>query len=260
MYCQPRIWDNDPSAVESMIHCHADADAVARAAAEHLAESARRASAERGTFRVGLSGGSTPRLLYQRLALPELGAAFDWRRWRIFFSDERSVPPDHPDSNYRMAHEAWFAHVPLPEANIHRIAGELDPAEAAGRYELDLGDEPLDLVLLGIGEDGHTASLFPVPAALAETERRVIPVISPVPPLRRVSLTLRALGEARAVMFLVTGAGKAKRLAQVLAQREQPIGAGDDLLPAARVRPQSGVVHFYVDRAAASELPAAVLE
>ena len=146
---------------DGMIHCHADADAVAAAAAEHLAEAARRAGAERGRFRVALSGGNTPRLLYQRLALPALGAAIDWSRWEIFFSDERGVPPDHPDSNYRMANDAWFSRVPLPASNVHRIEGELDTVEAAARYAVELGEQPLDLVLLGIGEDGHTASLFP---------------------------------------------------------------------------------------------------
>ena len=245
---------------DAMIHCHADADAVASAAAEHLAESARRASAERGKFRVALSGGSTPRLLYQRLALPALGAAIDWRRWEIFFSDERSVPPDHPDSNYRMANVAWFARVPLPASNLHRIVGELDPAEAAARYAIELGEQPLDLALLGIGEDGHTASLFPGTAALDERERRVVAVTSPVPPPHRVSLTLRALNEARAVLFLVTGAAKSQRLAQVLAERAGGAGADEGLLPAARVRPRTGVVHFYVDQAAWPEAPPAAFE
>lgn len=233
---------------DSTIHCHPDADAVAAAAAEHLAEAARRASAERGRFRVALSGGNTPRLLYQRLALPELGPAMDWRRWEIFFSDERSVLPDDPQSNYRMVNEAWFSRVPLVASNVHRIQGELDSADAAARYEIELGDPPLDLVLLGMGEDGHTASLFPGTSALAERERRVVAAKSPVPPLDRVSMTLRALNEARTVVFLVTGAGKANRLAQVLAERAVP--PSPDALPASRVRPRSGTVHFYVDQAA----------
>jgi 6-phosphogluconolactonase len=235
----------------AIIHTHPDADAVAAAAAEHLAEAARRASAERGRFRVALSGGNTPRLLYQRLATPELGAAIDWRRWEIFFSDERSVGLDDPHSNYRMAHEAWFSRVALPAANVHRIKGELHSAEAAALYEAELGAQPLDLVLLGMGEDGHTASLFPGTPALAEHERRVIPAKSPVPPHDRVSLTLRALNEARAVLFLVTGASKAERLVQVLAERTKP--STDHSLPASRVRPASGAVHFYVDGAAFQE-------
>jgi 6-phosphogluconolactonase len=245
---------------DAMIHCHADPDAVASAAAEHLAESARRASAERGKFRVALSGGNTPRLLYQRLALPALGAAVDWSRWEIFFSDERCVPPDHPDSNYRMANDAWFARVPLPASNVHRIAGELDPAEAAARYAVELGEHPLDLVLLGIGEDGHTASLFPGNAALAEREQRVVAVTSPVPPPQRISLSFRALNEARAALFLVTGASKSQRLAEVLAERVSAAGAGEGLLPAARVKPRTGVVHFYVDQAAWPEAPPVAFE
>jgi 6-phosphogluconolactonase len=235
----------------AIIHPHPDADAVAAAAAEHLAEAARRASAERGRFRVALSGGSTPRLLYQRLATPELGAAIDWQRWEIYFSDERSVAPDDPHSNYRMAHEAWFSRVALPAANVHRMRGELSSAEAAALYEAELGAQPLDLVLLGMGEDGHTASLFPGTPALAEHERRVIPATSPVPPHGRVSLTLRALNEARTVLFLVTGASKSRRLVQVLAERTEPSTV--DSLPASRVRSASGAVHFYVDGAALPE-------
>jgi 6-phosphogluconolactonase len=238
---------------DATIHCHPDAEAVAAAAAEHLAEAARRASAERGRFRVALSGGSTPRLLYQRLVLPQLGAAIDWRRWEIFFGDERSVPPDHPQSNYRMANEAWFSRVPLPGSSVHRIQGELDGAEAAALYEAELGHQPLDLVLLGMGDDGHTASLFPGTAALAERERRAVATKSPVPPFDRVSMTLRALNEARTVVFLVTGAAKAKRLAQVLAERIAPPSA--DALPASRVQPVSNALHFYVDQAAMPQLP-----
>jgi len=236
---------------DAIIHSHPDADAVAAAAAEHLAEAARRASAERGRFRVALSGGNTPRLLYQRLASPELGAAIDWRRWEIFFSDERKVPPDDAHSNYRMASVAWFSRVALPAASVHRIEGELDGAQAAARYEAELGEQPLDLVLLGMGEDGHTASLFPGTPALAERERRVVQAKSPVPPHDRISMTLRALNEARAVVFLVTGTSKSARLAQVLAERARASNPSD--LPASQVRPRSNTVHFYVDRAALPE-------
>jgi 6-phosphogluconolactonase len=235
-----------------ILHRHEDAPAVAAAAADAVAEWARRACAERGRFRIALSGGSTPKLLYERLASAELGAGIDWRRWHVFFSDERCVPPDRPESNYHMARGALFSRVPLPESNVHRILGELDPESAALAYEAELGAEPLDLVLLGMGDDGHTASLFPGTSALDERGRRVVAAKSPVKPFERVTFTFRTIGEARRALFLVTGAGKAERLAQVLAQRE----SAQPLLPAARVRLEGGgALDLYVDDAAAARLP-----
>jgi 6-phosphogluconolactonase len=233
-----------------MIQRHPDPPAVAAAAADAVAECARRACAERGRFRIALSGGSTPRLLYERLALPELGAGIDWRRWHVFFSDERCVSPERSESNYRTAREALFDRVPLPEANVHRMLGELEPEVAAAAYEGELGSEPLDLVLLGMGEDGHTASLFPGSSALEERERRVVPGRAPVPPFDRVSFTFRTIAEARRVKFLITGGGKADMLGRVLAQR----GGEQPLLPAARVRLEASAVDFYVDDAAAARL------
>ncbi len=237
------------------IRIYDDAETLAAAAADDLAEFARRACAERGRFRIALAGGNTPRLLYTQLASPQLGAGIDWRRWHVFFGDERGVPPDDAASNYRMAAEALLGRVPLPEAHVHRIRGELSGEVAAAEYEAELGDAPLDAVLLGMGEDGHTASLFPGTSALDERERRVVPVRSPVAPHQRISLSFRALNEARRVLFLVTGAGKAERLAQVLAQRAQLPADGSAVLPAARVRPHTGAVEFYVDHAAAARLP-----
>jgi len=244
----------------SSIRIYDDADTLAAAAADDLAESARRACAERGRFRVALAGGNTPRLLYTRLASPELGAGIDWRRWHVFFGDERGVPPDHAASNYRMAAEALLSRVPLPEANVHRIRGELSAETAALEYEAELGDVPLDVVLLGMGDDGHTASLFPGTSALDERQRRVVPVTSPAAPHQRISLTFRALNEARRAVFLVTGAGKAERLTQVLAQRADGAADPATLLPSARVRPHTGIVDFYADHAAAARLPEEFLD
>jgi 6-phosphogluconolactonase len=233
-----------------------DAEAVARAAAEELAGAASRAVAARGRFTLALSGGSTPRRLYALLADPgaPYRARVPWDRTHVFFGDERPVPPDHPESNYRMARETLLDHVPV--ASVHRIRGE-DPA-AADAYEAELrrffgiapGGAPprLDLVLLGLGPDGHTASLFPGTAAVGETRRWVASPFVPRLGTRRVTLTLPVLDRARAVLFLVSGAEKAAALARV-------IGAapGAAALPAGLVRPEGGAV-FVVDDAAASAL------
>ncbi|HEX9049135.1 MAG TPA: 6-phosphogluconolactonase, partial [Anaeromyxobacter sp.] len=231
----------------------ADAEEVARAAAEEVALAAARADAARGRFTLALAGGSTPRRLYALLAdaRAPFRARVPWERTHVFFGDERPVPPEHPDSNYRMAREALLDRVPV--ASVHRIPGE-DPA-AAEAYEDELrrffevppgGPPPrLDLVLLGLGEDGHTASLFPGSPALDERARWVVSPFVERLGTRRTTLTLPILDRARAVVFLATGAGKAGALARVLAA-----APGAAPLPAARVRPDAGAVVWIVDRAA----------
>jgi 6-phosphogluconolactonase len=229
-----------------------DPEALARAAAEEVVGAATRAVAARGAFTVALAGGATPRRLYRLLA--DAGAPFHgripWDRTHVFFGDERPVAPDHPDSNYRMAREALLDHVAV--ASVHRIPAEAPGAAAA--YEADLraffgtpGDAApprLDLVLLGLGPDGHTASLFPGTAAVEEAARWVVSPFVPQVGSRRVTLTLPVLNRARAVLFLVSGAEKAGALARVL---------GGEPLPAARVQPDGGAV-WLVDDAAASAL------
>ncbi len=191
-----------------------DAAAVAEAALQPVAAAAAKAVASRGRFAIALAGGSTPRRLYGLLARNP--ALVDWSRTDIFFGDERSVAPDHPDSNYRMAREVLLDRVPVPPGRVHRIRGEDDPAEAADLYERELtrlfpGEDPphLDLILLGMGEDGHTASLFAGSAAAAERERWVVPSSAPRPPVNRVTLTLPVLTAARRVLFLIVGEDKA---------------------------------------------------
>ncbi len=235
-----------------------DAAALAEAAADLFARLAAEAIAARGRFNVALSGGSTPRVLHARLSAPDAkrAARLDWTRVHVFWGDERCVPPDHPDSNYRMARETLLDRVPLPAANVHRIHGELPPERAAAEYERALrayfGDGSLprfDLILLGLGEDGHTASLFPGSAALGEAARWAVAVPHsdpPPPPLPRVSLTLPVLNAAAQVVFLVSGAGKAQRLAQVLRRPGES-------LPAGRVHPTGGLL-WLVDAAAAQDL------
>jgi 6-phosphogluconolactonase len=249
----------EASASGRVVRRVADAEAVARAAAEEVVEAGARAVAERGRFAVALSGGSTPRRLYRLLADP--AAPFRGRlRWdavHVFFGDERHVPPDHADSNYRMAREALLDHVEA--ASVHRIRGELPDAEAAAAaYEAELraffalgaGDAPpaLDLVLLGLGADGHTASLFPGSPALEERRRWVAAPLVEAVRAHRITLTLPMLVRAREVVFLVAGAEKAAALARVLG----PADARP--LPAARVHPGAGALVWIVDRAAAARL------
>lgn len=232
------------------------AEVAAVAAAEVLAR-AGEAVAARGAFALALSGGSTPRALYALLADRHgpFAARIPWERTQVFFGDERHVPPDHPDSNFRMVREALLAHVPVPAENVHRIRGELPDADgAAAAYERELraalGEPPaLDLVLLGLGEDGHTASLFPGSPALRERERWVVAPWVARLGTRRITLTLPALETARQVLFLVTGAAKSAALRRAL---REPAGA--EPVPASRVRPRGGRLLWLADRAAAASL------
>jgi 6-phosphogluconolactonase len=212
------------------------------------------AQASVGAFTVCLSGGSTPRPLYQRLAAPAVAARFPWRRVHWFWGDERLVPHDHPDSNYRMVREALFSSVPVPEDNIHAVPTErLTAEQAAIAYEATLNEfygadaldptRPLfDVTLLGIGEDGHTASLFPGQPALRERRRWTAAVVG-VRSESRITLTYPALDSSSHVAFLATGKGKREAVARAM--------AGDRETPADLVRPV-GQLHWFIDRAAAS--------
>jgi 6-phosphogluconolactonase len=245
------------------VQTYPDAENLTRAAAEHFLTLAGAAIAARGRFAVAFSGGSTPRATYALLATPELAAQVDWSCVHVFWGDERCVPPDHPDSNYRMAREALLDHVPIPAQNVHRIRGEVEPEEAAAEYERTLRTffspvpeerraEPeqsaphFDLVLLGMGGDGHAASLFPGSAALHERMRWVVAYYVDKLQAWRVTLTPVAINAAAQVTFIVSGVGKAKRLQQVLVGPYQP-----DVLPAQIVRPDGGRLLWLVDAAAA---------
>lgn len=224
--------------------------------ASHLTASARRRVAEAGKFTLVLAGGSTPKQLYQLLAAPPFADTFPWSQTHFFWGDERCVPPGHPHSNYRMAQETLFNQLPVPPANIHRMAGDMDPATAALAYEgllrsffapgacsIESADFPcFDLILLGLGPDGHTASLFPDSPALAEQTRWV--VATPPPPLEprvpRLTLTLPVLNHAASVVFLISGPEKKTLADAILAGQEAA-----ELPPAARVRP-CDEVHWYV--------------
>jgi 6-phosphogluconolactonase len=237
------------------VHIFPDPRALAEAAARHVAESAQAAITTRGRFSLVLSGGSTPRDLHLRLASPPLVDQVDWSRIHIFFGDERGVPPDDERSNFHMAEETLLSKVPIPEDHIHRMRGELPPDDAAAEYEQQLkaffGDEPprLDLVLLGMGDNGHTASLFPGLTAVHEQQRWVVAEYVDEVGMWRITLTPVVLNQAREIVFLVAGAAKATMLHQVLEGPYQP-----DKLPAQIVKPVQGEVIWMVDAAAAAEL------
>jgi len=235
-----------------------DLDALSRAAADDLTAIARAAVAERGTCSIALSGGSTPQRLFKLLAQRGPAAA-PWPQIELWWGDERPVPPDHADSNYRMAREALIEPLGLAGARVHRITSELaDLGAAAQSYETALvaalGAPPVfDLILLGMGPDGHTASLFPASPALGETQRWVVanPVTSPLVKgsATRVTLTAPAINAARHVRFLVSGADKATALAQVLEGPREP-----ERYPAQLIAPTAGDLVWLIDRTAASLL------
>ncbi len=235
------------------------APSLMEAAAHHVIRHASRAITERDTCALALAGGSTPQRLYALLAAPPFRAQLDWTKIHFFWGDERHVPPDHRDSNYRMAHEALLRHLPVAPDHIHRVLGELpDAREVADRYEAALRrhfdvsapDVPrFDCVLLGMGADGHTASLFPGARPVCEPHRLVA---APwVEPLRthRITVTPMLLNHARQVTFLIQGRHKAGMLRTVLEGPCRP-----DTCPPHSIRPRPGTLTWFVDREAAGEL------
>ncbi|MDQ6671505.1 MAG: 6-phosphogluconolactonase [Chloroflexota bacterium] len=235
----------------------ADPQALAEAAARQVVEYAQTAIRERGRFSIALSGGSTPRELHVRLASQPLVHQIDWTRVHVFFGDERCVPPEDERSNFRMARETLLSKVPIPSEQIHRVKGELPPQEATADYDQQLhdffGTEPprLDLILLGMGDNGHTASLFPGLSAVREQQRWVVAEYVAEVSMWRITLTPVVLNLAREDVFLVAGAAKTGMLRQVLEGAYAP-----DKLPAQVVRPALGEVIWMVDAAAAADLTA----
>jgi 6-phosphogluconolactonase len=233
-----------------------DPEALAEEAARRFVALAQAAVADHGRFTVALSGGSTPRALYSRLTQPPLSEAVDWANVHVFWGDERMVPPDDIESSYRMARETLLTHVPIPAANIYPIptVGGT-PEAAASAYEETLAavfgaDLPrFDLILLGIGPDGHTASLFPGhPEPVRPSVALAVAVHNaPKPPPARVSFTFRLINAAANVLFVVAGADKAAALRQVL---RGPIDVAR--LPAQGVRPSQGALVWLVDAAVAN--------
>lgn len=238
------------------IHIFETPNDVAYAAAQRFVDLVNDCIQRKGFFCVALAGGTTPRRLYELLATDAFKDKIDWSRTHIFFGDERAVPADHPDSNFRMANEALLKKVSIPLENVHSMTGAGDVVENARNYERELRDffstsewPGFDLVLLGLGKDAHTASLFPETAALQE--RRLWVVANWVEELSsyRLTLTAPAINAAANVEFLVTGADKAVALAAVL---EGPVDT--KRLPAQLVQPPKGNLSWIVDAAAASQL------
>jgi 6-phosphogluconolactonase len=232
---------------------------LARSAADLFVQTVSDAQQQRGVARIALSGGSTPRALFTLLASDEYAKKLDWQSVDIFWGDERTVPPDHADSNYRMAHETLLRTLPVPEVRIHRMRGELDPVAAAGDYSLVLQQvfelseanavPRFDLILLGLGPDGHTASLFPHTSALDVRDQLV--VANPVPQQQttRLTLTVPVLQAAAHVHFLVAGKDKA------VAAHRAIEGAWDPAeTPSQYLRGATGQVTWLLDSAAAAEL------
>ncbi len=247
------------------LHIFADAQALVRAAATLFVRIGQEAMRERGRFLVALSGGNTPKSLYAVLTSQEFAPQLDWSNVHFLFGDERAVPPTHSDSNFALANTMLFTPLNIPPANIHRMRGEDSPETAASHYESILrgltatssGQWPmLDLVLLGMGEDGHTASLFPGTPALREQRRWVVPGLSPQGTRSRITLTLGVINHASVILFLVTGGNKATVVRRVIESRADAA----DFYPAAQVRPETGRLLWYLDRAAASEMTVATDE
>jgi len=222
-----------------------DPRALARRAAEWIVERTRAAVASRGGCSVALAGGGTPSATYEVLATSALAAAVPWGAIDWFFGDERAVPFDHPDSNYRLAAESLFSGRPEAVARACRMPADAADAPAAARAYGRLLPDPLDVVILGMGEDGHTASLFPGSSALDERLERVVAVTGPKPPLKRMTITPPVIESARDILVLVAGAGKAAMLARAL---EGPLDVRSRPVQLAR----DGT--FVVDAAAASAL------
>lgn len=231
-----------------------DADDLARHAAGLFVSLAGRSLGARRQFTVALSGGETPRRMYRLLTEEHYAFQVVWSAVQVFFSDERCVPPDHPDSNYRMAGETLLSRVPVPPQNVHRLACEGDPDDAASAAGKDLlaqfgGVAPrFDCILLGVGTDGHTASLFPGSPALQAADRLVAATTAP-DGSPRLTLTLPVINAARTVMVLASGESKAAIVRRVLGARAVPEG-----LPMQRVRPLDGQLIWILDEAAASSL------
>jgi 6-phosphogluconolactonase len=229
-------------------HVFGSTDAIAGELVHLTVETAAAAIASRGRFSMALTGGSAAELCYPVLAQARL----PWEQVHVFFGDERCVPHDHADSNFALASRALLSRVPLPPANVHRIRGELVPAAAAAEYDVALREAAagvLDVVHLGMGPDGHVCSLFPGHPVL--TSERLVDSLtdSPKPPAARVTLTLRALADARALWFIVTGAAKAEAVRAAVLDPSSP-------LPAARASRTGGDVRWLLDAGAAAHLKA----
>ncbi|OQR95299.1 6-phosphogluconolactonase [Thraustotheca clavata] len=236
------------------VHIGASGDQVGASVGKLVAELSKSAIATSGRFTLALSGGSLPKILEKGLS--SLKGDLDFSKWHVFFADERCVPLDHEDSNYLACHQALFQHVPIPREQIYTIVLNTNPAVVAQEYTQQLislwGTElpRFDLILLGMGPDGHTCSLFPGHALLNENSLWVASILdSPKPPPQRITLTYPVVNNAAAVAFVATGDSKAPLMRHMLGLETQTPS-----LPAARILPHNGQLHWFIDEAAASKL------
>jgi 6-phosphogluconolactonase len=238
-----------------------DSAALARRTAQHFVEVAERAVASRGRARIAISGGSTPKVAFQLLADPSLPwlKRMPWDKLDLYWVDERTVPPDHPDSNYRMTKEAMLDHVPLKPEQVHRMEGELEPEVAAAKYEallrntfrLEGAETPrFDLVGLGMGDDGHTASIFPHTEAIHEMGRLVTANQVPQKDTWRITLTWPVINQGSSVFFLIGGKNKAELVKEVFTGSRDP-----ERLPSQLIWPAGGILTLILDKDAAAMLP-----
>lgn len=236
------------------LHVFQDPEAVCRALADWLVNLAADAVRERGRFSIALSGGSTPKRLYELLATEDYRNRVDWQTWHVFWGDERGVPFDDDRNNARMAHEALFNRVPIPPKQLHILRTDVNPESAAGDYETLLrnffAESPVtfDLVLLGLGDDGHTLSLFPGTEVVEEDVVWVRTVFLENQQQFRLTLTAPVVNRAACVAFLVTGGGKAGVVNAV-------VHGPEGFFPAQRIHPDNGNLHWFLDEAAANDLP-----
>lgn len=233
-----------------------DLESLSHKAVEIFVDTSSRSIYERKSFSVAISGGSTPKRLYALLGSDQYKDKIDWKQTHVFWSDERCVPPEHRDSNFRIAFEGFISKVPVPDMNLHRVRGQKGPKQGAQEYEDELrkhfgtvGLPVFDLVLLGIGEDGHTASLFPVSMAIDETEQLAVPVYRDKPDHNRVSLSLPVLNHALHIVFLVAGGSKSRIVADILLKEKDR-----DRYPAGRIQSMGSNVTWLLDREAAALL------
>ncbi len=239
------------------IAIYPDLDTISQHAAAYIMHIARESIVTRGRFTIALSGGNTPGKLYGLLASEPYNSQIDWQLVDIFWSDERCVPPDHPESNYFMAQEVLLSRISIPVAQVHRMPADQFNRDAASlTYTQEMqrafstnGIPDFDLLQLGMGPEGHTASLFPHQPSLYERERLVMPVTVPKPPPDRLTFTPPILNAARHVLFLATGADKADALRAVIEGPDNP-----DEYPAQIVRPPNGEVTWMVDSAIAQKI------
>jgi len=247
-----------PRRVEVSVRVSSGAGEVAKATADLFAKAAADAVKTRGVARIAISGGSTPKAVFALLASESYVGQIPWAQIQLFWVDERCVGPDDPDSNYGMTKKAMLDSVPLPAANVHRMEGEMDPAEAASRYEAEIrntfklegAETPtFDLILLGMGDDGHTASLFPHTEGLDELARIAIANHVPQKDTWRMTLTWPVITQGREVAFLIEGAAKAEILHTVMQGKYDP-----ETYPSQLIRPASGRLTLMLDTASAAKL------